>query len=244
MACSLEFTGSIVVPGSSGAFITGSGSEKRVALQFEQITRQFENVVSTDCPFEIASAVDFIPMPLADEMVTVDFLAALVRGSNAILIEFLFGDLPRFVGVGGTFPTGFTGGETFEFKLQTYNDVTGVFDDDFTVLTTFTAAAQAAQDVANEINAAVMLAGASICALVTVSAGQLLLKGTKPGATQRLEISVANATIGFDGTKVADLGTGTPLFVNGNFQSEIASVPGDQLWLRGTAALDLLLAGT
>ncbi len=244
MSCPLQFTGSICVPGSSGAFIANSGSEKRVALQFEQITRQFENVVSTDCEFEIASAIDFVSMPLSDELTTVDFMAFLVRGNNATTIDLLVGDLPRINGAAGTFPTLFSGGELFTFELQTYNDVTGAFDVDFTVATTFTVTAQSAQDVANEINAAVMLSGASTCALVEVDAGQLKLKGVAPSADKRLEITTANATIGFDGTKAADLGTGTPLPVNGNFLSEIASVPGIQLWLRGTGALDILLAGT
>lgn len=243
MTCPLQFTGSICVPGTSG--FTG-GSEKKVALQFEQITRQFENVVSTDCPFEIASAVDFVQMPLADELVTVDFIAFLVRGSNQTTIELLVGDLPRIDGVAGTFPTGFSGGESFAFDLRTYNDATGAFDVDALVSVTFTAAAQSAQDVANEINAAVMLAGASTCVLVEVDAtsGQLKLKGVDPGSDKQITIPTPNATIGFGGVKATDLGTGTSLPVNGNFDVEVLSVPGIQLWLRGTGALDILLAGT
>lgn len=243
MADPLEFTGNITVPGPSTGLGATDKSSKNVLLQFETITRQFDNVVSTDVPYTVTSPSAFVSMPLSDELpVAVEFVSFAVL--NAGTIDFLIGTIPKINGASGTFPTGFTGGESFEFKLQTYNDTTGKFDDDFTVTTTFTAAAQSAQNVANEINAAVMLSGASTCALVSVLSGQLVLDGVTPGAEKRIFISVANATIGFDGTKEADLGTGESITVNGNFLAELAGVTGGQLWVRGTADLNILLAGT
>lgn len=240
MTCSLQFSGSICVPTTSGF---SGGSEKKVALQFEQITRQFENVVSTDCPFEIASTVDFVQMPLADEMSIVDFIAFLVRGSNQTTIEFLVGTIPTILGAGGTFPTGFTGGEVYDLELSTYNPATGAFDLDTTVATTFTAAAQSAQDVVNEINASAMLAGLGTPVAAVDTGGQIRVTGLAPGQTKRIANSTGNATIGLP-VSLADIGEGSSIPVNGNFLSEIASVPGSQLWLRGTGALDILLAGS
>lgn len=240
MSGQLNFSGSIEVPAPS---ITAGCPGKQVLLTFETLTRQFDKIVSADAPYDVASPSVFTPMPFADELTTIEFISFAVL--NAGTIDLLIGDVPRFVGVGGTFPTSFSGGETFAFELQTYNDATGAFDTDFTILTTFTVAAQTAAQVANEINAAILLAGASPCGLVTVNAsGQLDLKGTIPGAIQRIEITTANATIGFDGSKVADLGTGSPQTVNGNYVAEFAATPSDQFWFRGTATINILLAGS
>ena len=106
--------------------------------------------------------------------------------------------------------------------------------------------AQTAQAVANEINAAVMVAGAAACGLVTVDAtsGQLVLIGSIPGCKQRLEITTVNATIGFVGTPAKALGSGDPLVINGNFISELVAVAGSKLWIKGSASLNILLAGT
>ena len=44
----------------------------------------------------------------------------LVHGANGVTMELLVGDLPRINGAAGAFPTGFAGGEAFDFDLRTY----------------------------------------------------------------------------------------------------------------------------
>ena len=117
MTCSLDFTGAIKIPASTPGLSSSAGKE--VPLQFAVNPRQFDRVVSTDCPYTVASAAAFTRLPLSDEMTTVEFvaLAVLLSGTAEILI----GDKPTILGAGGTFPTGFAGGETYTFELQTYN---------------------------------------------------------------------------------------------------------------------------
>lgn len=95
-------------------------------------------------------------------------------------------------GVGGTFPTGFAGGETLPVEIDNLGLVT----------TIFTAAASTAQDVANEINAAFALAGILSggvpVAPATVSGGELRLTSpsTGPGSEIDIQAGTALATLG------------------------------------------------
>lgn len=92
-------------------------------------------------------------------------------------------------GVGGTFPTGFVGAET----LTTEIDGLGA------VVTTFTAGASTAQDVANEINAAYALAGilsgGNPVAPASVSGGELRFTSPTTGAASEVDISAGSAGV-------------------------------------------------
>ena len=88
----------------------------------------------------------------------------------------------------GTFPTGFTGGETASFDVDNFG----------TVLVTFTSAAQLLADVRNEINAAFALAGFLSGGLPYAPArdnglGELLILSPTTGASSEVEV-VAGGT--------------------------------------------------
>ena len=88
-------------------------------------------------------------------------------------------------GAAGTFPTTFVGGEIMDFDVDAVN-----------VVVTFTVGAQTAQQVANEINAALALLGLAPAA--TVFGGELRLTNPDTGSTKTLTINsgTALATIG------------------------------------------------
>ena len=93
---------------------------------------------------------------------------------------------PIIDGSGGTFPTTFVGGETFDFDVDATN-----------VPVAFTSAAQTAQDAANEINAALALLG--IEPVASVFGGELRLTNPNTGSARSLTINAGTglATLGF-----------------------------------------------
>jgi len=146
------------------------------------------------------------------------------------MVSLLVGRPPEVSGAAGTFPTGFSGGETFAFQTSTHTVIGGTTV--ATVSVTFDAADQTAAQVAARINAAAVVAGVGLVA--TVVGGQLVLTGVTPGATSGLNITTANATIGFASTGLV-LGFGSPIAV-----SSVAVLtpghPGDEIWVSGGPA--------
>jgi hypothetical protein len=103
-------------------------------------------------------------------------------------------------GVGGTYPTGFVGGETLELDIDNGGS--------FTV--TFTVGASLLADVINEINAAAALTG--LAPIASDSGGQLRLTSPTTGPTSEVEVvagGTALATLGLTATVVNGL-SGTP----------------------------------
>jgi hypothetical protein len=92
-------------------------------------------------------------------------------------------------GVGGTFPTLFTGGETLTLDIDNLGSV----------VTTFTAGASLAQDVANEINAAFALAGILSGGVpvqpATVVGGELRFTSPTTGVTSEVDVVAGSAGV-------------------------------------------------
>lgn len=90
-------------------------------------------------------------------------------------------------GSGGTFPTGFGGGETLDVEIDNLGSVAVVF----------TAAASTAQDVANEINAAFALAGilsgGTPVAPASVVGGEVRLTSPTTGSSSEVDITAGTA---------------------------------------------------
>lgn len=96
-------------------------------------------------------------------------------------------------GSGGTFPTGFVGGETLDVEIDNLGVVNVIF----------TAGASTAQDVANEINAAFanagILSGGVPVAPATVVGGEVRLTSPTTGISSEVDITAG-------GTSLATLG--------------------------------------
>jgi len=240
MSTTISFIATLGIA-DAGAGCGCSESENQVVFGFEGGTKTFDAAVRTLTSYSLNSPSGFTQMPLVDEMETVDFLAlSAVQGSTVML---LIGQKASWLGSAGIFPTGFVGGETFEFDLQTYNALTGGFDTDATILVTFTAAAQSASDVARAINSQLALEGYAPLATVA-SSGQLLIESVEPGQFARVANSTANATIGFASTNLGATGTGNAVVITGNFFAELDSISSDSFWLKGSAYLNLIVAGS
>ena len=100
-------------------------------------------------------------------------------------------------GSGGTFPTGFVGSETLDLDVDNLGEVNVIF----------TSAAQLAQDVANEINAAFALAGILSGGVpvspATVSAGELRFTSPSTGALSEIDIKATSGTLAVLGLTAA-----------------------------------------
>ena len=80
-------------------------------------------------------------------------------------------------------------------------------------------------------------------ALASVVGGQVQILGDLPGATEGVQITVANAVIGLPLGK--GRGYGDAITVMRNWLLETNAVPGANFWVRGGAApVNLLVAGT
>jgi hypothetical protein len=104
------------------------------------------------------------------------------------------GTVGTLLGVGGTFPTAFVGGEAFGFTI-----------DGTAVTGTFQAGDQTAQQCVNRLNAAAMLAGLDYVPFV-IEAGQIRVSGSDASASGAVSVTTANATLGFP-TTTSDSGT-------------------------------------
>lgn len=124
------------------------------------------------------------------------------------------------LGVAGTFPTGFAGGETISIKI----------DGGVTQLVTFTAGASTAADVAGEINALPLVGG-----FADVSGGEVQINSDKRGSGSSVEV--------VGGTGVATIGhvAGTTLG-SGNV-ADIDAVTAAEVAAQLTAQLTGELAG-
>jgi len=131
--------------------------------------------------------------------------------------------------VGGTYVTGFAGGETATLDV---NNGT-------TVAVIFTVAAQALADVVNEINAAAALVG--LGPIASAFSGQLRLTSTTTGAASEIEVVAG-------GTALATLGltAGTTNGANSTPGTSPVSVrrPADPAGASAAAGVDAFLLAT
>lgn len=106
-------------------------------------------------------------------------------GDLELTIGGIPGTVATLLGSGGSFPTGFAGGEAFSFRV-----------DGTLVAGTFLDADESLQQVVNRLNAAAMLAGLGFVPFEVVS-GQIRLSGNLATSVGKVEVVTANATIGF-----------------------------------------------
>jgi hypothetical protein len=235
MATSVNFSGSLQL-NTSGC---GCAVDDEVELAFDGGAKTYGAVFQSTSQFQFADSPSWQQLPLADDLVTVSLLY--LAAKNGTATNLLIGTPPVWQGSGGTFPTGFVGGEIFSFQILTYNPATGGYVVDATITVTFTVAAQTAEDCARAINAQLALVG--YAAMASVVSGQIVLRGQQPGQNTRLANSTANTTIGFAAGNLGANGTGVSQNVPGMYLAEFAAVPAVNFWLKGSAWLELLVAG-
>lgn len=166
----------------------------------------YESVVSTQQALQVLTSglpgAEFVDLDILDGFTAIELLA--VRTSAKLFLR--IGAAPALVaGVGGTFPTGFGGGETLELAI----DGGGSFT------TTFDAADQSAAQVAARINAAAALAGLATPRATVNTSGQLAITGVETGDDGSVQVvgGTALATLGL--TAGTTLGAGADVAVQG-----------------------------
>lgn len=200
----------------------------------------FVSIVETPVPIQIATVgavgAAFDDLSLLDEIGTIELL--FLRTSAPVVARIGAGPA-ILVGTGGTFPTGFSGGETFTLTI-----------DGTAISVTFTAGASTAQDVANEINAAAALAGVATPRATVAASGQLSINSILTGTQGTVVVTggTGAGTIGYAGTPSA-VGTGEDVPVDGIFLVEFGRegatpAPPQRVQLSGQANVTVLAAGT
>jgi hypothetical protein len=240
MSTTLEFQGTIDIPakhgvgGAAGCSPSGLSHQMQLALE-PTITEIDEHACAGRT---IDSTVDWIPLIETDQFEAVTFFALTIE-EGGLPVELLIGHPPRLTG-SAVFPTGFVGGETFEFELVDLSTFGGNVL--FTVSVVFTAADQTAVQCTERINAAAALVG--LDPIADVSNGQIVLNGIVPGADSAIEITDNQAAIGFPNEGVG-LGTGYAFSVTSNAVLTPDEVPGEDFWVRGGSAhIDVVAAGS
>jgi hypothetical protein len=149
----------------------------------------FQSVVSTGQALVIQTTglpgAEFVDLDILSDLIRIEFLY--LRSASELVIR--IGAAPAIVlGVGGTFPTTFAGGETLLLNI----DGTA-----FTV--TFLAADQSAAQVAARINAEAALAGLATPRATVATSGQLQIDSVLTGAEGSVEVvgGTGAATLGF-----------------------------------------------
>ena len=234
MGCLVSLTGKVIVGGGNDCGCSGSGApSKQQPLELACPGKQYPATVSTDCPTQVQTfgspGAEFVDLPGTSALGNMQLLVVRTRASMVLRV----GAAPALlVGASGTFPTGFAGGETFAFTV----DLTPV-------PVVFTAAAQTAAQVAQEINQAAIGAGLSFLPARVMTNGQLELTGLATGLQGSLAVTTANAVIGFPSIATA-VGAGRDHKINGLF---IAQYDNDdaptRVQISGQGYVEALAAG-
>lgn len=232
MTCTLQLTGNVSV-GGGACVCAGAGaqpSSKTMGLSFSCAGTIYGAITSTDCPTSIA-ATSFIELPGSDSIGRFELLSF---KSNAAMTLRIGAAAATILGAGGTFPTGFSGGEAFDFTVDGVN-----------IAGTFTAAAQNIGDVVNELNQAAVGAGFAYLPFAADVSGQVSVTGQETGSDGSVVVNTANATIGFPTAGQSVTGGGSDMVVNGlaliQFNSTDAPT---RIQVKGTGQIEVLAAGT
>lgn len=234
----LDLRGQITV-GDGVSCPTDALSTKVQALNFACPGVFFPAVFGTETPVPIATVglpgVTFVDLPATCDLDRIEFLFVF----TSTLMKLRIGAAEAIlVGSGASFPTGFAGGETLDVDFDTVN-----------VVTTFTAAAQSAQDVANEINAAAALANLGFSPASVDTSGQVRLAGLLTGTQGSVVVNggTAQAALGFTAPNDSAVGAGEDIDVQGTFLNEFGrgnpAAPA-RIQISGQGNVTVLAAGT
>ncbi|MEE9532842.1 MAG: hypothetical protein V3W06_00355 [Acidimicrobiia bacterium] len=233
--CQLTLSGTIAVPGDSCGCPTGGASNKTQGLSFQCAGKTFGAVKSTDCSVQISTpgaiGAAYVELPVSGGFSAIEFLFV---DSGASEVELLIGaDVAKLVGVGGTFPTTFSGGETFAFTA-----------DGVAVPVTFTVAAQSAQNCVDEINQAAIVAGLLYLPASVAASGQIQLQGLLTGDLGSIVVTTINAILGFPTLNQTVAGAGEKVRSQGIFMNQFPTSQAlTRVQISGSAAVSVMVAG-
>lgn len=208
----LELSGSLRIQGDSCASTcAGAGAPATKVQPISLRCVANRPVVSSDCGIQIATAGtagdNFVDLPVVGALDRVEVLWFVASTGFVILRLVQNGTGVAQLTTVATFPTGFGGGETLELGIDALPNFT----------TTFTAAAQAAQDVGNEINAAAALAGLTFLPASVNTAGQVVIAGVRTGPQRGAATTTEEGSVNpVSGTALATLGLTAGATVYGN----------------------------
>jgi hypothetical protein len=233
MACQVTLQGAIAV-GGGNCGCSGGSSSKVQGLGFACNAATYAAIVSTDCALAVATVgaigQNWRDLPALEGLSVIQLL--MVKGSSPFRLR-LGADVAKLVGTGGTFPTSFAGSETFAFEAD------GVL-----VSVVFTSGAQTAAQVALQINQAALAAGLDYLPASVLTSGQLQLAGKATGVQGSIDITTANATIGFASATALAVGAGADVDSQGLFlnQFESSSAPA-RVQISGNVSIEVFAAG-
>lgn len=232
MAASLELSGTILV-GGDDCSCAGSGDQTVKSLG-GGCPVGYSAIVTTAKPITIATpgapGAVFVDLPLLETLTAIEFL--FVRSSAEVVVR-IDAAPAEVVGVGGTFPTGFSGGETLTLEI-----------DGVAVSVAFLVGDQTAADVVARINAAAALAGLAT-PRARVEGGQVAIDGVLTGSDAEIEVTggTGAATLGLAG--LSGRGAGADVRVLGTLLSEFprtAAAPA-RVQVSGTGTLTIVAGG-
>lgn len=232
-SCSLKLTGQVVVGGACGCD-SSSPSQKIQALGFSCPDATYQAIAGTECPVQVQTSgipgQNWVDCPATKDLAGIRLLV--LKASNPLVVRIGAG-VALLQGSAGTFPTGFSGGQTFSFKAD------GVL-----VAVTFQSGDQSAAQVASRINQAAVAAGLSYLPATVLTSGQLQLQGALTGSQGSVEVTVTNSTIGFPtATKVFGAGSDQTLRTAILEFDPFTITPPARIQLSGTARVEVLAAG-
>lgn len=232
MGGNIEIVGQIIA-GANGCGGCSGDSTKVQALALGCAQAYSGAVVSTDVPLQISSPLAFVDLPLLEQLGAIEFL---FMKTTAPLLVRIDAHEAELLGIGGVFPTGFVGGETFQFEVDAFAPVN----------VAFLVGDQSAAQVAARINAAAMLLGYTFLPASVDTSGQLKLKGVATGAEGSIDVTggTAQAALGFTAiTNDTAEGEGRDEPIGGMFlvEFEKARAP-TRIQVKGTSSQVTLMA--
>lgn len=233
MSCLVSLVGKVSVGGGDCGCSGSGGVSKQQPLDLGCNGTQYAAVVSTDCPTQVQTTgvvgAEFVDLPGTDG---IGGFQLLVVKTQTVMRLRIGGAAATLLGSGASFPTGFSGGESLTFEA-----------DGVEVDATFTAAAQSAVQVAQEINQAAIGAGLTYLPATVDATGQLRLSGRLTGSEGTLEITGALAALGF-ASPVLVVGAGSDVDVNGAFLAQFdSSAAPARVQISGNGRVEVLAAG-
>lgn len=236
MSCDVRLTGHIVVGGSGGCASpcsgAGAGATRILPLGGGCSGKIYARSGGTDCAVPIATsgapgaAWETVP---GTEGISVESLY-LSLGSGVFKLR-INGAAASLAATGGSYPTGFSGGETVDLLV-----------DGTAVAVAFEAGDQSAQEVADRINqAAVVAVGRAVASVVD---GQLVLSGAVLGSTGAVSVTTGLAQLGL-ATGASASGSGEELDVTRDvLLSFPADSPATRLEISGLGSASVFVAGS
>jgi hypothetical protein len=200
-----------------------------MGLSFSCAGTNYGAITSTDCPVSI-NTTTFIDLPGSDSVGQFQLLSLKSNGAMTLRIGAAEASL---IAVGGSYPTGFSGGQAFGFSI-----------DQVAVTGTFLVGDQSISQVVTRLNQAAISAGLTYLPFTADVTGQVRITGKQTGLDGLILVTVTNATIGFVANAAAE-GEGSDLTVNGLFMAQFDTITAPKrILIKGNGQVEILAAGS